>query len=359
MKARVILAFFTAICLHPLGGVAAGPSGRVVGWGWNFNGQATGVPTRSSGNEANCNTGVVAVAGQVLTDAVAIAAGGDSFALRREGTVVGWGWNGSGAVTGVAPMHDGSNSGPVVIGGRVLSDVAAISAGDSYALALKRNGTVVGWGVDYGGGQIKGPLGLSNVVAIAASRSYGGALALLEDGTVQRVFSDTHVEPTGISNAVAIAGSSADDWPAIAVLRDGTVRVNVDPRNFAEPTPPAEATNVIAAAAGSFHYLTLRRDGTVFGWGLNACGEATGTRTEHPASGLVRLNGRLLTNIVAIAASEDFSMALRSDGTVVAWGANRAGQAGIPQGLSGVVAISAGWEHALAITTNSNFTIKR
>ena len=38
-------------------------------------------------------------------------------------------------------------------------------------------------------------------------------------------------------------------------------------------------------------------------------------------------------------------MALKNDGTVVAWGWNDCGQTDVPVGLSGVTAITAGWNH--------------
>jgi len=49
-----------------------------------------------------------------------------------------------------------------------------------------------------------------------------------------------------------------------------------------------------------------------------------------------------LSNIVSIATGGDHNLALRSDGTVVAWGDNRSGQTNVPPGLSNVVAIAAG-----------------
>jgi hypothetical protein len=55
-----------------------------------------------------------------------------------------------------------------------------------------------------------------------------------------------------------------------------------------------------------------------------------------------------LSNVVALS-GEDHSLALKSDGTVVAWGRNKDGQADVPAGLSNVVAISAGGYHSLAL----------
>jgi hypothetical protein len=90
-------------------------------------------------------------------------------------------------------------------------------------------------------------------------------------------------------------------------------------------------SNVVAIAAGEDHSMALRSDGTVVGWGQNTYGQGS------PPRGF--------SNVVAIAAGSAHSLALRSDGTVVAWGA----AASPPAGLSNVVAIAAGYGHSLAL----------
>ena len=59
-----------------------------------------------------------------------------------------------------------------------------------------------------------------------------------------------------------------------------------------------------------------------------------------------------LTGVTAIAAGGGFSLALRGDGTVVAWGDDLFGQTEVPAGLSGIMAIGAGTYHALAVRTD-------
>ena len=49
------------------------------------------------------------------------------------------------------------------------------------------------------------------------------------------------------------------------------------------------------------------------------------------------------------------SLALKSDGTVVAWGS--LGQSTVPSGLSGVIAIAAGTEHSPALVAQPNPTL--
>ncbi len=69
---------------------------------------------------------------------------------------------------------------------------------------------------------------------------------------------------------------------------------------------PGDLTNVVAVAGGDLHYLALRADGTVVAWGANEYGQAT-----VPSD---------VTNVFAIAAGSTHSVALRSDGTVRFWG---------------------------------------
>src|SRR5438128_2215120 len=81
---------------------------------------------------------------------------------------------------------------------------------------------------------------------------------------------------------------------------------------------------VVAISGGGSPSLALNSDGTVVAWG--------NSQTNVPAG---------LTNIIAIACGSH-SLALRADGTVVAWGDNSSGQANVPAGLTNVVAIAGG-----------------
>ena len=56
-----------------------------------------------------------------------------------------------------------------------------------------------------------------------------------------------------------------------------------------------------------------------------------------------------LSGVAAIAAGADFALALKSDGTVVAWGNDDQGQTDLPAGLTGVTQITAGQDFASAI----------
>src|SRR5204863_8269787 len=59
-----------------------------------------------------------------------------------------------------------------------------------------------------------------------------------------------------------------------------------------------------------------------------------------------------LNGVVAIAAGGNHSLALKSDGTVVAWGGNSSGQSTVPGGLNRVVSVAAGGPHSLALKSD-------
>src|ERR1035438_10300326 len=75
---------------------------------------------------------------------------------------------------------------------------------------------------------------------------------------------------------------------------------------YGQTNVPASASNVIALAAGDYHCVALRADGTVIAWGRNFEGQR-----NVPSD---------LTNAVSIAAGSDHGLALRRDGTVALWG---------------------------------------
>jgi alpha-tubulin suppressor-like RCC1 family protein len=88
--------------------------------------------------------------------------------------------------------------------------------------------------------------------------------------------------------------------------------------------------DVIAVAGGEHHSLALKSDGTVWAWGSNAngkLGDGTDTDRAFPVQVLTAASTPL-TGIVAISAGGEFSLALHSDGTVYSWGINEVGQLG-------------------------------
>lgn len=206
-----------------------------------------------------------------------------------------------------------------------LSNVIAVAAGGSHVMALRPDGTVRVWLANanflFGFPQAATnvPASVTNVLAIAAG--YDHCLALRSNGTVVAWGGgnlDATNVPSGLSNVVGIAAGSSRSY---AVKTDGTVTgwgLNAG--------VPAGLSNVVAVAAGVSHNLALRRDGTVTSWG-------SGTLTNIPAG---------LSNIIAIVAGANFNLALRRDGTIAGWaGASSSVPLNLTR-LTDVVAIAAG-----------------
>lgn len=124
-----------------------------------------------------------------LSNVVAIAVGSShTLALKSDGTVIGWGFNDVGQATGISTTNASNiSAGQVIIGGQILSNVASIAANHGYSLALKKDGTVVGWGrMANGFYPATVPAGLSNVVAIAAGDHF--CLAITTNSAVADKF---------------------------------------------------------------------------------------------------------------------------------------------------------------------------
>jgi hypothetical protein len=117
---------------------------------------------------------------------------------------------------------------------------------------------------------------------------------------------------------------------------------------FSEPLNPATVTTdsfilsrsvgFKAVVTGGMHTVALRTDGTVIAWGYNYFGQA--------------MVPEGLSGVAAIATGDYHTVALKTDGTVIAWGDNYYGQATVPEGLSGVAAIAAGRGHTVAQKTD-------
>lgn len=97
---------------------------------------------------------------------------------------------------------------------------------------------------------------------------------------------------------------------------------------------PLNAVDIAAVACGAFHSLAVGSDGSVLAWGTYS----------PPTPAYVPVG---LGDVVAVAGGFQHSLALQGDGTVAAWGYGP--HAVVPTGLGHVRGIAAGTAHNLAL----------
>jgi alpha-tubulin suppressor-like RCC1 family protein len=207
-----------------------------------------------------------------------------------------------------------------------VSQMSRIAAGLAHSLAIKADGTVVAWGSN-SDGQTSVPANLSGVIQVAAG--YYHSLALKADGSVVGWGANNENQRANIQGSFApFTGYSS-----------------LSPLVFEPPAPAI--SNGIAVAGGGRLSLVLKVDGTVAAIGKKDSGSAMPTTQDHALTVPAGLIG-----VTAIAAGWDHALALKSDGTVVAWDGNQHGESTVPDGLSGVVAIAAGQDHSIALKSD-------
>jgi alpha-tubulin suppressor-like RCC1 family protein len=298
----------TAISAGYLHSMALKSDGTVWAWGWNAQGQL------GNGTEIDSNV-PVEVSG--LTDVIAIDASRfHSLALKSDGTVWAWGQNTEGQ------LGDGTetnSSTPVQVitglGGPALTGVIAIDGGGYHSLALKSDHTVWAWGMD-GYGQVDGTLqagirdypvqvpGISGITAI--SGGFNHSLALKSDGTVWA---------WGLNGTL----SGGDEY---GMRGNGTTTHTIAGVNKVLGAGGSGfLTDVIAIGAGQQGSQALKSDGTVWAWGRNYIGGEFGNGTyDNSAVPMQTSNVDLASSVTAFSVGENETLALKSDGTVWAWG---------------------------------------
>lgn len=149
--------------------------------------------------------------------------------------------------------------------------------------------------------------------------------------------------PPWSATAAVDAGRAAEPGTALAWgsnhaghLGNGTSTSPSPPGPVCGGAPCAgPLDNVLAVSTRNNHSLALRADGSVWAWGDNQFGQlgdgTTDIRTTPVrvcAPGQTAPCGSFLTDVTAVVAGISHSLALRADGTVVAWGDNTQGRLG-------------------------------
>ena len=223
---------------------------------------------------------------------------GHWLAIKPDGGLWAWGANDDGLL-GIGTSDFDNRTAPVRLG--LKTDWVAVSAGSKHTAALKSDGSLWTWGVN-NCGQLGYDTKKDNEYGTSVSKPQLTPLRVDQDST----------------------------WAAVS--------------------------------AGGNHTVALKKDGSLWAWGLNErgqLGDGSKTMRETP----VRIGEE--SNWTAVSARVDYTLALKADGSLWAWGANDSGQLGdgtddsrsapIRVGAdSDWAAVSAGWEHTVAMKADGS-----
>lgn len=317
-------ATFTAVAGEYYHFLALDDKGNVWGWGNNVSGQL---------GEGNSSYHTVPVRIKGFENVKRIGAGYDhSTVVKQDGTV----W--------VIDAKQGDAQ-PRKVNG--ISEVIDIADSAYYTLALRKDGTVWGWGSNSYGQLGNGQSGddealpvqvqsLSNVTAISAS--FDESLAVTSDGKVwrwgavhkcdgkicKREIMNSPVRFDGLSSVKSLS-------EGIALLQNGTVvkwGINyqgsigtgtMETSYYSKPIPMSSLTDIVQVSKTR----AVTKDGQVWSWGPNGYGQV-GDGTTEPRPTPIKLS--MIDNVAAITSGEEVTVALTRDGKLYEWGNNNNGQ---------------------------------
>ncbi|MBP6459716.1 MAG: T9SS type A sorting domain-containing protein [Crocinitomicaceae bacterium] len=312
--------------------------------------------------------------------------------LKTDGTLWGWGENGSGSLDLISSSTPAYEQFPVLMG--LMSDIWVYNKNGRFnSFAIKNNGTLWATGSNFNGilgiGTTTAPFALtqvgtaSNYVAVDSYDEH--SLALRSDGTIWTWGrNDFNQLGQGISGADVLSPiqvGAATDWSKIAVTGSGgSIALKTNGTLWCwgfncggslaggttittRPSPfqIGTATDWFFVEPGNCHVLALKTDNTLWAWGNRTSGQLG-------IPGITALQSQSPTQIgtttwQSIAAGRNTSFGVQTNGTLWVWGENINGELGLNDTTNrnaptqigtdtNWVSIIAGEDHTIAIKSD-------
>ena len=222
-----------------------------------------------------------------------------SMAIKTDGTLWGWGRNASG-VLGLG--NTTSFSSPVQVGS--LTNWESIAMGQVHTAGITSDGKLWTWGTDTSGCLGRDDDG-GNLPGQVGSATNWRNVDCGDDTTMA----------TQDDNTLWVWGENSNADLGIGNITDQ-----------AAPVQMGSLTNWRQASSGNFHAVATKTDGTIWSWGLGSDGYHLGHNNTTNLSSPVQIGS--LTDWLHVAVSWRNTWAIKTDGTLWAWGSNANGALG-------------------------------
>ena len=268
------------------------PPTLLYSWGENNNGQL--------GQNNIVNLSSPSIVGSGANWAIVVLGQGNGLATKTDGTLWSWGLNDKGQLG----QNDTVNrSSPVQIG--ALTTWLSIGSGGYHSFAIKNDGTLWSWGKND-----QGQLGQNNTVS-RSSPVQIGALTTWQLATGGDNFS-----------AAIKTDGTLWSWGYNLIGQLGTNNRT----SYSSPVQVGALTNWLSVSCGNYHTIAIKTDGTIWTCGYNVDFGQLGLNDRINRSSPVQVGA--LTTWSTVSAGKVFCLATKTDGTLWSWGRNDRGQLG-------------------------------
>lgn len=303
---------------------------------------------------AKCGTRLAGNAApkKILSDIVSVSTSGEAsfdestpevwthtLAVAKDGSLYGWGFNGFGQITGTSPSNyeESTNIGEPTF---MIGNIKQASAGGGLSAAVTTSGALIVWGGAYSEEGPSSRVIKTDVAAVEVGSGHSGVLFILNpDGTVEVMNAATRSAKKVMDGVQEIHGVEGYNASCLALKKDGSLWL-IESGQFGDDTQTTRIMNDVISAAAYSPDLLEYEDEPLYV--VNKAGQLLKSVDSNLKNFSVVMEG-----IVSVSAGRTHALAVTTEGKVVAWGNNGYGQLG-----SGVTVFET--EKPVAVTGMNN-----
>lgn len=289
---------------------------------------------------------------KILNDIVSVSTSGEAYfdeslpevwthtlAVAKDGSLYGWGFNGFGQITGTSPSNyeESTNIGEPTF---MIGNIKQASAGGGLSAAVTTSGALIVWGGAYSEEGPSSRVIKTDVAAVEVGSGHSGVLFILNpDGTVEVMNAATRSAKKVMDGVQEIHGVEGYNASCLALKKDGSLWL-IESGQFGDDTQTTRIMNDVISAAAYSPDLLEYEDEPLYV--VNKAGQLLKSVDSNLKNFSVVMEG-----IVSVSAGRTHALAVTTEGKVVAWGSNGYGQLG-----SGVTVFET--EKPVAVTGMNN-----